>query len=81
MAFFSPDMSPIEHMGDILGRALAQIDPAPATIEDLLLHLQVECANIPQRKITNVMRSTNSIPCNMGFGGVLHLLLYTGLYD
>ena len=64
-------MQPISrHPWDILGRAVAEIDPAL----DLLLHFQIELANIPQRKITKLMRSMNSPvhTCIAAQGGPTH---------
>ena len=51
------------HAWDVLSRAVTEIDPAPAGLEDLLLHLQIKWANIPQRKITGRMRSMNGRVC------------------
>ena len=70
----SPDMRLIEHVWDILGGAVAEIDPAPAALEDLLLHLQVEWSNVTQRKITKLMRSMDSRvrTCIAAQGGPTH---------
>ena len=56
------------HPWDILGRAVADIDPAPAELEDVLLHLQINWVNIPKRKITKLMRSMNSRFCTFIVG-------------
>ena len=55
---------------DILDRAVV----APAGLEDVLLQLQIEWANIPQRKITTLMRSMNSRvhTCIAAQGGPTH---------
>ena len=34
----------------MFGRSVAAIDPAPAGVEDLLLHLQIEWANLHQKE-------------------------------
>ena len=62
------------HAWDILGWAVAEIDPSPAGLEDLLLHLQIKWANIRQRKITKLMRSMNSRvhTCIAAQGGPTH---------
>ena len=57
-------MQPISmHAWDIPGSAVAEIDPALAGLVDLLLHLKIKWANIPQRKITKLMRSMNIRVC------------------
>ena len=55
-------MQPLSrHAWDILHTAASgNVFPAPAGLNNLLLHLQIEWANIPKRKITKLMRSMNS---------------------
>ena len=55
----SPDLAPIEHLWDALGRRVRENYPPPATIEELSHRLQVEWENIPQvflRRLVNSMR-------------------------
>lgn len=57
---FSPDLNPIEHAWDMLGRAIKRLDQQPRTVEELGLELQVEWDNIPQAKIRKLIRSMRS---------------------
>ena len=41
----------------MLGRAVSQVNPKPATKEELLLDLQVQWGNIHQMKIQKLIRS------------------------
>ena len=63
-----------KHAWDILGRAVAEIDPAPVTLDNLLLHLLIKWANYPKRKITKLMRFMNSRvhTCIAALGGPTH---------
>ncbi|GFW92484.1 transposable element Tcb2 transposase [Trichonephila clavipes] len=48
---YSPDMSPIEHVGDLVGRRLVH-DPRPAASKDeLLRHIHVIWNSLPQADI------------------------------
>ena len=60
---YSPDFNPIEQAWDMLGQALSKVHPAPTPKEDILLQLQIEWGNIPQRKITKLVRSMNTRVC------------------
>ncbi|GFX14893.1 transposable element Tcb1 transposase [Trichonephila clavipes] len=54
---YSPDMSPIEHVGDLVGRRLAR-DPRPAASKDkLLLRMQAIRNSLPQADIQNLFVS------------------------
>ena len=48
---FSPDLSPIEHLWDQLGRAVRERPQQPQTRRQLEIALQEEWRNIPQIKI------------------------------
>ncbi|GFV60312.1 transposable element Tc1 transposase [Trichonephila clavipes] len=59
---YSPDMLPIEHVWDLVGRHLA-CDPRPAAlIDELLLHIQAIWSSFPQADIQNLF---DSMPCRM----------------
>lgn len=51
----SPDMNPIEHAWDILGRRVRQRNPAPRNVPDLKLALVEEWDNLPQELIDNLI--------------------------
>ncbi|GFT46618.1 transposable element Tcb2 transposase [Trichonephila clavipes] len=53
----SPDINPIEHVWDFLGRRLAARTLLPVTIRELRLALQDEWAAIPQQLIDNLILS------------------------
>ena len=53
----SPDMSPIEHVWDILGRRVRSRTPRPRTLHELAAALQDEWRRIPQQQITRGVRS------------------------
>ncbi|GFU37670.1 transposable element Tcb2 transposase [Trichonephila clavipes] len=50
---YSPDMNPIEHVWDRLGRRIAARPRPSATVRDLEIALLEECNSIPQRLIDN----------------------------
>ena len=39
---FSPDLNPIEHTWDMLGKLVKKVDPKPRTVEELTLELQIQ---------------------------------------
>ena len=53
----SPDMSPIEHVWDILGQRVRRRIPAPRTRQTLAAALQEEWRLIPQHRIARIIRS------------------------
>ncbi|GFU69504.1 transposable element Tcb2 transposase [Trichonephila clavipes] len=53
----SPDLNPIEHVWDFLGRRLAARTLPPVTIRELRLALQDEWAEMPQQLIDTLIRS------------------------
>ncbi|GFV07626.1 transposable element Tcb2 transposase [Trichonephila clavipes] len=53
----SPDLNPIEHVWDFLGRRLAARTLPPVTIRELLLELQDEWAAMPQQLIDTLILS------------------------
>ncbi|GFX11871.1 transposable element Tcb2 transposase [Trichonephila clavipes] len=53
----SPDLNPIEHVWDFLGRRLADRTLPPVTIRELRLALQDECAAMPQQLIVTLILS------------------------
>ncbi|GFY31686.1 transposable element Tcb1 transposase [Trichonephila clavipes] len=54
---YSPDMSPIEHVWDLVGRRLAR-DPRPADSQhELLLRIQAIWNSLPQADIQNLFDS------------------------
>ena len=54
---YSPDLSPIEHLWDQLGRRLANRHLKPGNKQQLVAALQEEWANIPQDSIRRLIRS------------------------
>ncbi|GFT29876.1 transposable element Tcb2 transposase [Trichonephila clavipes] len=52
-----PDLNPIEHVWDFLGRCLAARTLPPVTIRELRLVLQDECAAMPQQLIDTLILS------------------------
>lgn len=54
---FSPDLSPIEHLWDQLGRRIAQRDNPPRTRPQLIAALTEEWNHIPQENIRRLIRS------------------------
>ena len=54
---YSPDMSPIEHLWDQLGRRIRNLNPRPLTRPQLIAALHAEWANIPQDSIRRLIRS------------------------
>ncbi|GFV23410.1 transposable element Tcb2 transposase [Trichonephila clavipes] len=57
---YSPDISPIEHVWDLVGRLLAR-DPA-ASKDELLLRIQAIWNYLPQADIQNLL---DSLPCRI----------------
>ncbi|GFT04719.1 transposable element Tcb1 transposase [Trichonephila clavipes] len=53
----SPDLNPIEHVWDFLGRRLAARTLPPVTIRELRLALQYEWAAMPQQLIDTLILS------------------------
>ena len=54
---YSPDMSPIEHLRDVLDRRVQRRNPAPQNIQQLRQALQEEWDNIPQAEINHLLMS------------------------
>ncbi|GFU29617.1 transposable element Tc1 transposase [Trichonephila clavipes] len=54
---YSPDMSPIEHEGDLLGWRLARDLRPAASKDELLLHVQATWNFLPQADIQNLFDS------------------------
>lgn len=54
---YSPDMSPIEHVWDVLDRRIRRRVPGPATVPELRLALVEEWENIPQASIDHLVAS------------------------
>lgn len=54
---YSPDMNPIEHLWDIMGRQLQRRIPQPGTLAELRAALVEEWNNIPQRQINGLINS------------------------
>ena len=50
----SPDLNPIEHLWDVLGRRIRANHPQPVNLQGLLNVLQIEWAAIPQATICNL---------------------------
>ncbi|GFX15681.1 transposable element Tc3 transposase [Trichonephila clavipes] len=54
---YSPDLNPIEHVGDMLGRRIAARQPPPTCLPELRRALLDEWCNIPQDQIDNLIFS------------------------
>ena len=54
---FSPDLSPVEHLWDVLDRGVRRRHPAPTTQAELRRALQEEWDNIPIRQINGLINS------------------------
>ena len=54
---YSPDMSPIEHLWDVLDRRVRDRVPVPGNVQQLRVALQQEWNNIPQATIDNLINS------------------------
>ncbi|GFU26807.1 ATP-binding cassette sub-family G member 1 [Trichonephila clavipes] len=57
----SPDMNPIEHVWDILGRRIAARQPPPNCLPELWRALLDEWCNIPQDQIHNLCSACLSV--------------------
>ncbi|GFU12329.1 transposable element Tc1 transposase [Trichonephila clavipes] len=54
---YSPNLNPIEHAWDMLGRRIAARQPPPTCLPELRRALLDECCNIPQDQIDNLILS------------------------
>ncbi|GFX62792.1 transposable element Tcb1 transposase [Trichonephila clavipes] len=57
---YSPDLNPIEHVWDMLGRRIAAFPPPPTCLPELRRALLDEWCNIPQDQIDNLILSMPS---------------------
>ena len=53
----SPDLNPIEHLWDVLGRRVRAVNPPPATLQDLAQLLQQEWQAIPWATLRRLVES------------------------
>ena len=53
----SPDMSPIEHVWDMVDRRLIHQGPPAPTLDALWIHIQTACRDIPQEDIQGLLDS------------------------
>ena len=51
----SPNLNPIEHIWDVLGRPVRRRDPPVQTVRDLEVGLHQEWARLPQRQIQRLI--------------------------
>ncbi|GFT87230.1 transposable element Tcb1 transposase [Trichonephila clavipes] len=56
-AAYSPDLNPIEHVWDMLGRRIAARQPPPTCLPELRRALLDKWCNIPQDQINNLILS------------------------
>lgn len=56
----SPDLNPIEHLWDILGRCVRALQPQPADLPQLAAALQQEWRRLPRETIRRLIRSMPS---------------------
>ncbi|GFU27601.1 transposable element Tcb1 transposase [Trichonephila clavipes] len=54
---YSPDLNPIEHVWDMLGRRIAARQPPPTCLPEIQRALFDEWCNIPQDQIDNLILS------------------------
>ena len=54
---FSPDLNPIEHVWDMLGRRVAARQPPPTCVPELRRALLAEWSDLPQDQIDNLILS------------------------
>ncbi|GFW82719.1 transposable element Tc3 transposase [Trichonephila clavipes] len=54
---YSPDLNPMEHVWDMLGRRIAARQPSPTCLPELRRALLDEWCNIPQDEIDNLILS------------------------
>ncbi|GFW58849.1 DDE_3 domain-containing protein [Trichonephila clavipes] len=54
---YSPDLNPIEHVWDMLGRRIAARQPSPTCLPELRRALLDEWCNIPQDQIDHLILS------------------------
>ncbi|GFY35957.1 DDE_3 domain-containing protein [Trichonephila clavipes] len=54
---YSPDLNPLEHVGDMLGRRIAARQPPPTCLPELRSALLDEWCNISQDQIDNLILS------------------------
>lgn len=54
---FSPDLSPIEHLWDELGRTVRKRNPPPQNVQQLRQALIAEWNNLPQQKVLTLIQS------------------------
>ena len=70
----SPDMNPIEHAWDMLGRRVRENHAPPANLQQLLVLLQHEWQAIPQADLANLINSMRGRcnECRQNRGGYTH---------
>lgn len=70
----SPDMNPIEHAWDMLGRRVRENHAPPANLQQLLVLLQQEWQAIPQANLANIVHSMRDRcnECRQNRGGYTH---------
>ncbi|GFW44930.1 DDE_3 domain-containing protein [Trichonephila clavipes] len=73
----SPDLNPMEHVWDLLGRRLIARTLPPVTIRELRLALQDEWAAMPQQLIDTFILSMGNLPSSQGRS---YPLLKTGCF-
>ena len=54
---YSPDLNPIEHVWDALGRRLASLQPPPSTLQELRGAIHREYTLLPQELLDNLIQS------------------------
>ncbi|GFX35910.1 transposable element Tcb1 transposase [Trichonephila clavipes] len=81
---YSPDLNPIEHVWDMLGRRIADHQPPPTCLPELRRALLDEWCNIPLDQIDNLILSMprrSSFLCNATDVYRNYLVYYSGLRD
>ena len=53
----SPDLNPIEHLWDVLGRRVRALNPPAVTLQELSQQLQQEWLAIPQHTLRRLVDS------------------------
>ncbi|KAK7091284.1 hypothetical protein V1264_008988 [Littorina saxatilis] len=70
----SPDMNPIEHAWDMLGRRVRENHAPPANLQQLLVLFQQEWQAIPQADLVTIVHSMRDRcnECRQNRGGYTH---------
>ena len=57
----SPDLNPIEHLWDIVGKRIKALQHPPTTLPELTLRLTQEWQEIDQEEVRNLINSMRAV--------------------